>query len=441
MFWRLFFTYLLLVAVAVVAVLLAKDVVAGAILTVIAGVGASYLLAERFSRPLTALTEGASRIADGDLGHKIHVAGAPEFVKLARTFNGMSDRLVQTFTQVERDREQLRTILSGMVEGVIAFDNQERVLFANERAGVLLQFAPELAVGRPIIEIARQRVVQEIVHKALEGIAPHRQDIDWNGPEPRNLALYCQRLPGPDSPGAVMVLHDMTELRRLERMRQDFVANVSHELKTPLTVIQSNMEALLDGAIDDPVIRPTFLERVVLEAHRLGALIQDLLRLARIESDGLQLDFRKLRIADSVSECLDRHAIRAEDKTLRFIEVPGVNPTLTVWADDMALSQILDNLVDNAIKYSTSGGKITVRWGASADMVRIEVEDTGPGISERDLPRIFERFYRVDKARTRQEGGTGLGLAIVKHLIQVMNGSITVTSTLNLGTTFVVMLP
>jgi two-component system phosphate regulon sensor histidine kinase PhoR len=458
MFWRLFLTYLLLVAAAVGLVgaivlrrnegealfaELAREVVTAAFAIALVSVVPAYLLARRFTRPLAELTAGAKRLAAGDLGHAIYVAGSREVTALARTLNGMSGRLAATFAQLDHDRQQLRTILSGMVEGVVAIDDAQRVLFANEAAGRLLEFDPAAAVGRKLWEVTRRRVVQEVVETALKGTGPHREEIDWAGPAVRHLAVYVSRLPGPAGPGAVLVLHDTTDLRRLERLRQDFVTNVSHELKTPLAVIQSNVEALADGAADDPDARGPFLERVALEAARLEALIHDLLRLARIESGQQVLDLGPVPLDAAIAECLDRHATRAEAKTLEFVEVPPADapPSVAAWADEEAVAQILDNLIDNAIKYTPGGGRITVRWSAGPRTVRVEVEDTGIGIAERDLPRVFERFYRADKARSRALGGTGLGLAIVKHLTQAMGGTVTAASELGKGTTFAVTLP
>ncbi|QEL13178.1 HAMP domain-containing sensor histidine kinase [Limnoglobus roseus] len=458
MFWRLFLTYLILVftAVGLVGVValrqsegedifyqLSRAVLTTAVVIALLSIVPSYILARRFTHPLNELAEGAKRLADGDLGLRIHTAGGQEFVALARSFNDMSKKLAGSFALLAHDREQLRTILSGMVEGVVAFDSEQQVLFANERAGVLLGFDPDAAIGRKLWEVARQRAVQEIVEKALGGGGPHREELDCKGPDARRLAAYVSRLPGAESAGAVMVLHDITDLRRLERLRQDFVANVSHELKTPLAVIQSNIEALQDGAAEDPQARGPFLERVKHEADRLDALIQDLLRLAKIESGEQPFELGRVPLDAAIAECLERQATRAEAKSMALIEVPPKNAPkgVAAFADEDAMEAILDNLVDNAIKYTPSGGKITVRWTATDRHVQIEVEDTGIGISEADLSRVFERFYRADRARNRAAGGTGLGLAIVKHLVQSLHGQVTVASQLGKGTTFKVTLP
>ncbi len=453
MFWRLFATYLLLVltAVGLVGVLIfrrhdtllfemADDVaVAGALVVLLAAVPA-FVMARRFARPLGELTAGARRLADGDLTHVIRVTGGREHAGVAAALNAMSGRLADTFDQLGHDREQLRAILSGMVEGVVAIDPDQRVMFANERAGVLLEFDPAAAVGRRLWEVVRQRGFQEIVDKGRTGADEHRADLDWKGPVGRSLTVYVSRLPAPAAAGAVVVVHDTTELRRLERLRQEFVANVSHELKTPLAVIGSTVEALQDGAADDPEARPAFLARIADEAARLMALITDLLSLARIESAGQAPDLVPVRLDQAITDCLERLTDRADSKSLTLIEKPPADGPAGVvaLADAGALRQVLDNLVDNAIKYTPNGGRITVRWGAPA---WVEVEDTGIGIAAADLPRIFERFYRADKARVRDAGGTGLGLAIVKHLVQAMRGTVRVASRPGKGTTFRVTLP
>ncbi|MBX9628168.1 MAG: cell wall metabolism sensor histidine kinase WalK [Gemmataceae bacterium] len=455
MFWRLFLTYLLLVviAVGVVGFVLFRntepnlagrlEAVGVAVLLVVAVAAApAYLMARRFARPLEVLADGARRLADGDLGHKIEVNGGRAHAALAATFNAMSDRLAATFAQIAHDREQLRAILGGMVEGVVAIGPDRRVLFANGRAGELLGFDPDAAAGRPVGEVARPRAFAEAVEKGLAGPGPHRDELDDRAAA-RTLAVYVSRFAGPDEPGAVAVVHDTTDLRRLERVRQEFVANVSHELKTPLAVIRSAVEALGDGAADDPADRAQFLGIVAAEAVRLDALTRDLLSLARLDAGDLGLELGPVPLDKAILDCLDRHQARAEEKTLTLVEKPpAAGPAdLPALADPGALRQVLDNLVDNAIKYTPNGGRITVRWDAEGGAAVLEVADTGVGIPAADQARVFERFYRADKARTRGVGGTGLGLAIVKHLVQAMRGTVRVASAEGQGTTFRITLP
>jgi two-component system phosphate regulon sensor histidine kinase PhoR len=385
----------------------------------------------------------------------------------------MSERLTAQIAQLQEDGQQLRTILSGMVEGVIALDGQQRVLFANERAAQLLGFHTQNPAGRRLWEVARQRGLQEAVQRSLEGPSPCREELNWGGPGVKRLTIHAARLPGSPPRGAVLVLHDTTDLYRLERLRQEFVANVSHELKTPLSVIKACIETLIDGAVEDPKHRGRFLEQIADQADRLHALILDLISLARIESGEEVYEMEAVDLEEVVAACLDHHRARAESKDQRLEVVcplrpaeangsstPGVGPAsragpgdsparlagstnghVAAWADEEAVNQILDNLVDNALKYTPAGGSIRVRWWAEAEEACLEVEDTGIGIPDQDLPRIFERFYRVDKARSRQMGGTGLGLSIVKHLVQAMHGSIHATSRPGQGTTFQVRLP
>jgi two-component system, OmpR family, phosphate regulon sensor histidine kinase PhoR len=443
--------------------------------TALAAMALAFWITRRIMRPVEELTQSAERVATGDYGQKVYVSGRDEVGTLARTFNHMSGRLAAQFAQLESDREQLRTILSGMVEGVIALDAGQRILFANERAAELLRFQMESAVGRKLWEVVRQRGLQEIVRRALEQPEPCSGEVTWDGGTVRNLTIHAASLQAPPGRGAVLVLHDTTELRRLERLRQDFVANVSHELKTPLSVIKVCSETLLDGAVDDAEHRGSFLEQIAEQADRLHALILDLLSLARIESGEEVFEFEEVPLEPLVRHCIERHRARAESLNqtleaeprpllLTAAQVTAAAPEpavataprhddpsplaphpspltpVTAWADEDALTHIVDNLVDNALKYTPRGGRISLRWWAEDDNVQLEVEDTGIGIPEQDLPRIFERFYRVHKARSRELGGTGLGLSIVKHLVQAMQGSIQATSRLGQGTTFRVQL-
>jgi two-component system phosphate regulon sensor histidine kinase PhoR len=269
---------------------------------------------------------------------------------------------------------------------------------------------------------------------------PFREELSWNGRSAKNLLVHGTGLAGSPTQGAVLVFHDTSDLRRLERLRQEFVANVSHELKTPLSVIKACVETLVGGAVDDPQHRRPFLDQIANQADRLHLLILDLLSLARIEAGTEAFSFEEVAIDEAVHACLDRHRALAEGKNQRLEAFPPAEK-ISAWADEEALAQILDNLVDNAIKYTPAGGSVCVSWNKDNDHVCLQVKDTGIGIPEPDLQRIFERFYRVDKARSRELGGTGLGLSIVKHLAQAMQGTVRAESQVGKGTTFSLSLP
>ncbi|MGE0529446.1 MAG: ATP-binding protein [Bdellovibrionales bacterium] len=409
-------------------------------ITGLVGLVLAYWFTRRIVKPLEHLAEGAERIAAGEYGRKVMADGQDEVGKLARSFNYTSERLAMQFAQLDEDRQQLRAVLSSMEEGVIAVDAEQRIQFANQRAGHYLSFDVRAVVGRRLWEIIRHRHIQELVKSALTDALSHHQELDWTGPNARTFIVHASPLPGIPPRGAVLVFHDTTELRRLERIRQDFVANVSHELKTPLTVIKANVETLLDGAAEDANHRDRFLKRIADHADRLNNLIHDLLSLARIESGSGTYVFKTIEVEEVVNACLQNYLPLAESKK-QTLEVVAPPEPWTLWADEEAIFQILGNLVENAIKYTPEHGKITVRWWGSEKQVMLEVRDTGVGIPEHELARIFERFYRVDKARSRQLGGTGLGLSIVKHLTQALNGSVTAESIYGKGSVFLVGLP
>jgi two-component system phosphate regulon sensor histidine kinase PhoR len=401
----------------------------------------AYVLAARVTRPLREVAEGAQRIAEGDYGHKVYLDRADEVGTLARAFNHMSAQLARQFVQLDEDRQQLRAVLSSMVEGVIAIDAGQRILFANDRAGQMLEFPARQAPGRKLWEIVRQRLVQDLVRRVLGESSGASESLECGGPSGKTFAVHVTQLPGAPVRGAVLVFSDTTELRRLERLRQDFVANVSHELKTPLSVIAACVETLIDGGVEDTANRGRFLERIGEQAGRLHALILDLLSLARIETGAENLFPVELPLEKAVRDCLERHQERAQGRGQRLELMPPSNEPVSARADEEAVREILDNLVDNALKYTPEGGTIRLRWWADADTCCLEVGDTGIGIPESELPRVFERFYRVDKARSRELGGTGLGLSIVKHLAQAMQGSVRAASDVGKGTTFTVTLP
>jgi two-component system phosphate regulon sensor histidine kinase PhoR len=407
----------------------------------VAGVLPALIVRRLYALPLRQL---ADRLAALNApGQRVYVDGAGPVRVLAQTLNALGERLGERFDRLEGDRRRLSGILGGMIEGVVAVDDGERIAFANRQAGELLGFDPARAEGKKFWEVVRQRKVWDVVLEASGARQPRRAELDWPGSPARSLALYAAPLAGDVAAGLILVVHDVSDLRRLERLRQEFVANVSHELKTPLAVIKACTETLLDGAAADADHRGTFLAQIDEQADRLHALILDLLSLARIESGDESFEAEAIALADLAAECVERHRSRAEAKHVRLAGVPPTNNgrPVTAWADHDAVATILDNLVDNAIKYTPEGGHVDVRWGGGAGTAWLEVADTGVGIPEADLPRVFERFYRVDKARARELGGTGLGLTIVKRLAQTLGGSVAARSTPGHGSVFTVRLP
>lgn len=400
----------------------------------------TYWLVAHIIRPLHYLTNAAKAIAAGDYRQQVKISQRDELGVLADAFNGMSQDLSQRMTQMRDTSERLATVLRSMAEGVIAVDHDERIILANAAAGALLDFAAPDATGRPLLEVVHSSALHAAVESALENEEPQAQEFQLTGPPRRVLALNARRLPGDLRAGALLVLRDISELRRLENLRHEFVANVSHELKTPLTSIKAYAETLREGAIHDSQHNTMFVERIEEQADRLHQLILDMLSLAQIESGQPDLELDTVPVAELVDLTLKHHASLAKAKQITLVAVPCPQPVV-VRAEREGLRQILDNLIDNAVKYTQPGGRVVVRCREEDGVGLLEVEDTGIGIDTADQARIFERFYRVDKARSRELGGTGLGLSIVKHLAQAFGGNVTVCSQLGQGTTFCVRLP
>lgn len=365
---------------------------------------------------------------------------------MSSVLDALADRLSRLIERLRRDNaglsasnERLSAVLTGMSEGVLAVDRHDRILFANPALASLLDLSETRLAGRPLWEAIRLPALHDVARQArLEGDVPQ---IEIELPRTQSvLALRAGRLPGDPSPGVVLVLHDVTELRRLENLRREFVGNVSHELKTPLASIQAYTETLLEGGLDDPEHNVRFLRRIDEQAERLHNLILDLLRLARIEAGTNVFEITRFTAGQIIERSVDDHAAVARSKNVTLTTIPPATP-VRIQADRDGLRTILDNLIDNAINYTPAGGSVTVRWGVHDDQAFIEVEDTGLGIPPEHLPRIFERFHRVDQARSREHGGTGLGLAIVKHLAGVFGGRVDVTSDVGRGSTFRILLP
>lgn len=400
----------------------------------------SWFAVRRMMAPLAELTRHVRALPGGTTTPVTLLSSTDELVLLAGAFDRMQRDLAQRRDQIEDHTEQLQTVLSSMAEGVLAVSADKSILLANEAARQQLDFTTPDSQGRSLLAVTRARAVYEAVVQALTSPAPIVREFDAPGTTRRRLGLRATRLPGEPCPGVVIVLHDMTELRRLENMRRELVANVSHELKTPLAAIKGYAETLRLGAINDQQHNLHFVRRIEEQADRLHQLILDILQIARVESGQESFELTDISVAGLLQQCADRFAESAAAKQIELhCEPPPVS--LSIYADEEGVWTILSNLVDNGLKYTPPGGRVAVRALGTSNIVALEVIDTGVGIAEQHLERIFERFYRVDKARSSELGGTGLGLSIVKHLAQTFGGNVSVHSQPNHGSTFRVELP
>lgn len=400
----------------------------------------TYLIIARIMSPLSRLTDAAEAVAGGNYEQKIPAGRTDELGTLARAVDHMRGVLTRQLIELRENSQRLETVLSSMSEGVLAVNAERRVLFANEASRALLDIETREVLGRPLLEVTRNRLVREAVEEAFRLDEPYESECEDGGVDRRHLAVRASRLPGEPCPSVVVVLYDVTKLRRLEKVRREFVANVSHELKTPLASIKAYAETLRLGAIHDAQHNEQFVARIEEQADRLHQLIQDLLQLARVESGRQAFDIRDVSLGDVVERCVPVYLERAQAKRLT-LEAVSSPVAVVVRADDIGLEAILDNLVGNAIQYTPEGGRVTIRCREEGNDAVLEVEDTGVGIAPHDQERIFERFYRADKARSQELGGTGLGLAIVKHLAQAFGGGVSLTSDLGKGSVFRVRLP
>ncbi len=347
-------------------------------------------------------------------------------------------RLGQRVQELEAQRNQAQAILESMVEGVVALDPEGHILWLNGSAQRLFNTQPSQAMGKRLMEIFRHPDVDALISESLGGGRLAAREIQAFAPTER--VIRFQAAPCEGSAALVLVVQDVTEIRRLEGMRREFVANVSHELKTPLTSIKGLVETLLSGALEDPANNRRFVSMIDEDATRLSRLIDDLLELSQIESKAVAMKLQSVPLRPLLESLLPsfRQQLGEHRVTLDLAISADLPP---IRGDPERLRQIFINLLDNAVKFNTPGGRITVRAQADGAVLRVDVEDAGIGIPEPDLPRIFERFYRVDKARSRALGGTGLGLSIVKHLVELHLGTINVRSRVNHGSTFTMTFP
>jgi two-component system phosphate regulon sensor histidine kinase PhoR len=417
---------------------------AGGAVALVVALGIGMFVAGRVTRPVVEMQSIARQMSEGSFRVRAPTRSTDEIGVLGRSLNVMAGRLREKIEDLEQERGKITAILDAMVEGVIAVDRHEHILLMNEQARLMFRLAAR-GEGKPFLEIIRNADLHEIfraVHAGASGGEAIRREIAVTGPSPRVLGISAVRLAlGGGEPGVVMVLHDLTALRQLERVRTEFVANVSHELRTPLTAIQGYLETLLSGALEEPENARRFLEIVLRHSERLGRLLNDLTDLSNIELGKVTLRREPVRLDEVVGSVVEMIAPRAaRSRVTVSADVPGEQPPVV--ADRDRLAQILINLVDNAVKYTPEGGAVTVTARPTGDgLIEVAVADTGIGIPAADLPRITERFYRVDKARSRELGGTGLGLAIVKHLVLAHGGELRIESPQQRGTTVRFTLP
>ena len=397
--------------------------------------GVSLLFSRSFTDRVERLKEFSRRVAEGDFRPLPRDSSGDALEALGISLNRTAARLDRTIQTLTEERNLSSAILGSMVEGVAVVNNAERLVFANPGFAEILGLDVPPTSGSALVEVVRQTELLEAVRQVLGGEPRVQSEIVTGTLRQHYFAITVAAVRAGDTTGAVVVLHDITELRRLERVRRDFVANVSHEFRTPLTAIQGFAETLLAGAIDDSVNRTRFLEIILEHSRRLARLTEDLLVLSKMDADRLELEVQQLRVSQLIESCLETAQRRAAEKDLRIsVNLPQSLPVIA--GDRRRLAEVLQNLLDNAIQYTLPGGQITVSAEPKEGEVILTVSDTGIGIPKVDQPRIFERFYRVDVARSREAGGTGLGLAIAKHLVEVHGGRLWVDSEVGRGSQF-----
>jgi two-component system phosphate regulon sensor histidine kinase PhoR len=415
--------------------ILLLSILAAALLVLIV----SWWLTRSLFAPLSELIGAADAMGRGDYRAAFAVPEQSELARLGVALRRIAERADAQIAAVAAERDHLRATVAGMTEGVLVTDSAGRTQLVNPAFAELFGVAAGAAPAE-ILELAREPALNDLLARALRDGGEQRAEIERLDPMRRTLAVNASPLAG--GQGAVLVARDITESERLHRMRRDFVANVSHELRTPLAAIRGFAETLTDGAADEPETALRFSQRILDQCRRLGALLDDLLTLSRLEGAAALTRREAVDLRELAQEAIELVGTRAAERSVSVTLAPpatGEGPTVEGDAD--GLLRLISNLLENAVKYNRPGGTVRVRLAREEASAVVEVEDTGIGIPADSLPRIFERFYRVDKGRSREEGGTGLGLAIVKHVAQAHGGRVEVESRIGEGSRFRVFLP
>ncbi len=411
-------------------------VVASLFTALLAGLLA-LLIAEQLARPLRGLTRLAERLARGDLDGRIHLSSQDEVGRLAEAFNRMAAEIQTQMEALADQRNKLTAVLTHMADGVLITDGEGRVRLVNPAAARMLGLSQGTSAGESFVSVARDHQVVEVWRRCRESGEEQSEAVEMVGHGPF-LRVVATPLRGTPQDGCLVLLQNLTQIRRLETVRRDFISNISHELRTPLASLKALVDTLHDGALDDPPAAHRFLEHMETEVDAMTQMVQELLELSRIESGQVPLRLKPTPVADVVLPPVERLRTQAERAGLRLtVDLPPNLPPLL--ADAERVQQVVTNLVHNSIKFTPSGGQVTLSAEPAGNEVIISVRDTGVGIPANDLPRIFERFYKADRARSG--GGTGLGLAIAKHIVLAHGGRVWATSVEGQGSTFYVALP
>lgn len=418
-------------------------VVFGAGVAAVAALLIGFYFSKRFTTPLTKMTEAAEAISKGDYDRRISINQQDEIGKLANAFNRMARSSAQRLEEITAERNRLSMIFSGMVEGVIGVDHNQKIIHINQAAAKLLNLSMTHCINKPIWEEVRIPEINNALEHAIKIQGVFKAQMRQPSVTGELVVdIYAAALSNDEGEPleAVVVLHNISKLGNLARMRRDFVANASHELKTPITAIRGLTETILDDPEMESETRQRFIEKVHTQSLRLSALVTDLMTLSRLESDESETTFQSFDLADVTRQSVSAALSICQEKQLTLTR-EIVEEEITVTGDEQTMMQLIDNLVDNAIKYTPLGGDILVKLSKDKEHAQLIVKDSGIGISPRYQQRIFERFYRVDKARSRELGGTGLGLSIVKNITEQHGGTVSIESQPGSGSTFIVTLP
>lgn len=406
----------------------------------------AFLVSKGITRPIQAMTDQIEKIADGNYNDQVKIYSKDEMGILARSINYLSVRVKEAQKTTEAERQRLDSVLKHMTDGVIATDRRSRVMITNNRVLDFIGKTEEEVIGHSIMEVLNLRdkyTFRELLNMDHDILIPF---VNEDGQESiiKGEISVIQRESRYVS-GLIWVLTDVTEREKIERDRRQFVSNVSHELRTPLTSVRSYSEALSDGALEDPKLAREFLDVIQRETDRMIRMISDLLNLSRMDSNRQEMNLELIDLSRLVDHILDRFdmMLSSEEYANKDYKILRELSDKPIWveADQDRLTQIIDNILNNAIKYSPDGGNITVRLMTTHNEALLSIQDQGLGIPQKAIPHIFERFYRVDKARSREQGGTGLGLAIAKEVVERLNGRIWVNSIENKGSSFYISLP